>query len=772
MPEATAPPRAAATLHVRGVPDCELIEQVRLHGLALKLSELRTIAARLRRDPTLVEAHAFDAQWSEHCSYKSSRHYLSRLPTEGPTVMQGPQEDAGIVHLGEWQGKKYGIVIAHESHNHPSQVVPFEGAATGVGGIVRDVLCMGAQVIALADPLRFGPLDDPHCRYVAQGVVDGIAAYGNAIGVPNIAGDVYVHPGFADNCLVNVVALGLVEQADIIHSAAPPEAAGWDIVLVGKATDRSGFGGAAFSSLVLDEEDAEQNKSAVQVPDPFLKNVIMRASYRVFERVKERGLTVGFKDLGAGGIMGCTAELTANGGFGALVDLDRCPTSQENLPAAVIAVGETQERLTWVVPPEFTPELLAIYNEEFSLPQIARCAQAAVIGTVTREKDYVLRHQGEEVMRVPIEFLTGGIRYDRAFELPQPARETVPASTQPFDGALFERVLAHRDVASRRPIYERYDSVVRGTTSIPCGYADAGLIVPVPGAPLGCALAVDGNPRYAVLDPERAAEHAVAESVSNVVAVGARPAGLTDCLNFGNPEDPRQMGEFVAAVEGLARAARELAVPFVSGNVSLYNQAASGLAIPGSTIVACVGAVEDVSRSATAALKASGSPLYFLGAPAASYGGSVYAELAGIDDRVVPAIDYSALRAGIETLLEAHARGLVLAAHDVSDGGLLLSVAEMAFAANCRVGVQIDKDLHAGEAFGESGGFVVEVTDAAAFEELCRVHGAAVGRLGITIAEADLRGPNGFQRDLQALHEIWSAPLRNFYDDALVERAQ
>ena len=409
--------RAAA--HVATVPvldvagDVTLDADLRARGLALKVSEIRAIARELGRDPTIVEAHAFDAQWSEHCSYKSSRHYLTRLPVDGPTVMQGPQEDAGIVHLGTWAGVRYGVVIAHESHNHPSQVVPFEGAATGIGGIVRDVLCMGARLIAIADPLRFGPRDDSHCRYVAQGVVDGIAAYGNAIGVPNIAGDVYFNDGFRDNCLVNVVALGLVAQDDIIHSCAPPDAEGWDIVLVGKATDRSGFGGAAFSSLVLDDDDAEQNRGAVQVPDPFLKNVVMRASYRVFDVLRERGLTVGFKDLGAGGIMGCTAEIVASGGFGAIVDLDRCPTSQEGLPPAVIAVGETQERLTWVVPPSFTADLLAIYNEEFSLPQIARGACAAVIGTVTKDRRYVLRHDGATVMDVAIDLLTGGIRYDR-----------------------------------------------------------------------------------------------------------------------------------------------------------------------------------------------------------------------------------------------------------------------------------------------------------------------------------------------------------------------
>ncbi len=769
MPETTVTPSAPA-LRVRGVPDDELARDLRERGLALGVPDVRTVAARLRRDPTIVEAHAFDAQWSEHCSYKSSRHYLRRLPTEGPTVMQGPQEDAGIVHLGEWLGVRYGIVMAHESHNHPSQVVPFEGAATGIGGIVRDVLCMGARVIALADPLRFGPLDDPHCRYVAQSVVDGVAAYGNAIGVPNIAGDVYFHEGFRDNCLVNVVALGLIEQSRIIHSAAPPESAGWDIVLVGKATDRSGFGGASFSSLVLDAEDAEQNKGAVQVPDPFLKNVIMRASYRVFDVIAERGIVAGFKDLGAGGIMGCTAELVASGGFGAIVDLDRCPTSQEHLPAAVIAVGETQERLAWVVPPEFTPELLRIYNEEFSLPEVARGAQAAVIGTVTKDKEYVLRHAGAEVMHVPVAFLTGGVRYDRAHETPAPRRDEAPRADEvPFELALLARMLAHRDVCSRRAIYERYDSVVRGTTSIPCGYADAGVIVPIPGAPLGCALGVGGNPRYAVLDPERAAEHAVAEAVCNVVAVGARPAGLTDCLNYGNPEDPLQFGEFVAGIDGIARVARTLEVPFVSGNVSLYNQSASGRAIPASPIIACTGVLDDISRSATPALAAAGSALYFIGAIAPNLGGSVYAEVANVADMVVPALDAAALQVDIQALLAAHARGLVRAAHDVSDGGLLVALAEMAFAGGCALGVGLDVPLGTRAAFGEGGGFAVEAAPDGAFADLCREFGARVTRVGTTLADPVVREAGGREVALSDLHAAWSAPLADFYGDAAAE---
>jgi phosphoribosylformylglycinamidine synthase len=782
-------------------------------GIGLSDDEIRLIAERLGREPTLVELHAFDAQWSEHCSYKSSRVHLARLPTESPDVILGPGQDAGIVRLGEWEGETYGIVIAHESHNHPSQVVPFEGAATGVGGIVRDVLCMGARVIALADPLRFGPLDDPHSRYVAQGVVDGIAAYGNAIGVPTIAGDVYFHEGFKDNCLVNVVALGIVKEKEIIFSSAPAGSEGWDIVLIGKATDRSGFGGAAFSSLVLDEKDAEANKSAVQVPDPFLKNVIMRASYRAFDVIRDLGLTVGFKDLGAGGIMGCTAELVASGGYGARIELDRCPTSQPDLPPAVIAVGETQERLAWVVPPSFTPRLLQIYNEEFSLPEIARHACAAVIGTVTTEKDYVLTHHGEEVMNVPIDFLTAGVKYERAFErrtrIWPSVRDFDPVSEEtalgtpavrvqallnmwdqriPFDYDLPLKVLGHSDVSSRRTIYERYDSVVRGATSIPCGYADAGVIVPVAGAPFAVAVGLGGNPRYGVIDSRLAAEHAVCEAIRNVAAVGARPLGLTDCLNFGNPLEPAQMGDFVAAVEGLAVASRELAVPFVSGNVSLYNQASTGRSVPASPIVACVGVADDVSLVVSPKFKGPGHDLYFYGKFGSELGGSVLSEVRGLPRSRLESIDYDYVRAELEFIKRGLAAGAFLSVHDVSDGGVFVAVAEMAFGTHTEMrigatiafGTDIPWDSHVtgttGRLFGESGGFIVEASQNCA--------GWLSSVLELDYAERDFR--HNFQLwgrttetydleviledgrcmtwGLDALYESWASPLQNFYE--------
>ncbi len=755
-----------------------LIAERKRIGVALSPDEVRSIVAHLGRIPTDTELFAFDAQWSEHCSYKSSRHFLSRLPVEGPTVMQGPAEDAGILYLGRWAGARYGIVIAHESHNHPSQVVPFEGAATGVGGIVRDVLCMGAEVIGIADPLRFGRLEDPHCRYVAQSVVDGIAAYGNAIGVPNLGGDVYIDDSFDDNVLVNVVALGLIKENEIIHSHAPPDSIGYDIVLVGKATDRSGFGGASFSSLTLDDADAEANKGAVQVPDPFLKNVIMRASYRVFAEVRKLGIAVGYKDLGAGGFAGCSAELCASGGVGAEVELDRVPVSQADLPPAVIAIGETQERLCWIVPPSFTPLLLSIYNEEFSLPRISRSAAAAIVGKVVEGSRYVARHRGEVVMDVDLAFLTGGVRYDRPFTLPVPAAAppAQPYPRFPDAGAALDALIAHRDVCSRREIFQRYDGVVRGTTAIPLGAADAGVICPIPGAPLAVALAVAGNPRYGKLDPQLAAEHAVLEAVRNVVAVGARPLGLTDCLNFGDPSDPEHLGAMVAAIDGLSNAARRLETPFVSGNVSLYNQSKSGRTVAPSPIVACVGGIENIGLAASMAFKRKGSALYFVGQPEERLGGSVYADLLGIPDGTLPPIAYERVVGEIALMRAAYAGALVLAAHDVSDGGVLVGLAKMAFATyfGDRIGMRVDPCALDGRegvaAFTETCGFIVEVSDDTGFAALAKKQGVDVLRLGHTTAEYLFRFGD-MERRVDLLYDTWQAPLRDFYAPATVAGA-
>jgi phosphoribosylformylglycinamidine synthase subunit PurL len=724
-------------------------------SVALRDDELQRIVQRLGREPTMVELLAFDAQWSEHCSYKSSRRQVKRLPTSGASVVLGPGEDAGALHLGVHDGERYAVVVAHESHNHPSQIVPFEGAATGIGGIVRDVLCMGADVIAVADPLRFGRAENAtHARHVAQGVVDGIGSYGNPIGVPNLAGDAYFDQSFDENCLVNVVALGLVKENDIIHSYAPKGAEGWEILLVGKATDPSGFGGASFSSLTLDAQEAEVNKGAVQVPDPFLKNVLMRASYRVFALLREHKVAAAFKDLGAGGIMGCSAEITAHGGYGAEIDLDKVNVAVEGMAPEVIAVGETQERLLWILPPDIATEALRMYNEEFSLPEVAQNARATIVGRVTAEKRYVMRYRGEIVMDVESDFLTGSIHDDLPYT--EVIRHTGAVEELPAVDveSLFPRILAHRDVASREPLYRRYDAVVRGRTVMPRGAADAGVLAPIPGSRLGVALAVAGNPRYGKIDPGYAAEHAVVEAMRRVVAVGARPIGLTDCLNFGNPRKPDQYGAFVAAVDGLILAATELDLPFVSGNVSLYNESASGTAVPASAIVACVGTLDDVAHVVTPGLKEPGSVLLWIGSRELAVAGSVLGELLGVEGSL-PAISYEGERAAIGILHDAIARGVLRSSRAISDGGMLTALARLAFDAMLR-GRSIGAEIDFGNPLCEAGGFICEVSDDADIDL------TGVLRIGETIAGNELI-VNGAHFDIARLFEIWSAPLAEIF---------
>ncbi|MBV9056656.1 MAG: phosphoribosylformylglycinamidine synthase subunit PurL [Candidatus Eremiobacteraeota bacterium] len=724
--------------------------------VGLREDELERIAEGLGRRPSPVELYAFDAQWSEHCSYKSSRRHLRRLPSAGARVVLGPGEDAGIVHLGTHAGERYGIVVAHESHNHPSQVVPFEGAATGVGGVVRDVLCMGAEVVGLADPLRFGLTDDVrgHQAYVARSAVDGIGAYGNAIGVPNVAGDVYFERGFNDNCLVNVIALGIVKEDEVVRSYVPKEADCWDLVLVGKATDPSGFGGASFSSLTLDARDAQLNKSAVQVPDPFLENVLMRATYRVFALLRGLKIAAAFKDLGAGGIMGCSAEITGQGGCGADIDLDCVNVALPAMAPEVIAVGETQERLLWAVPPEISPELLRIYNEVFTLPEIACNARATVIGRVTSSERYILRHRGEVVMDVPSLLLTAHIDD----ELPYMEVIYHGGTTDELPAvdveSIFPKVLAHRDVCSREPLYRRYDSVVRGSTVLPRGSGDAGVLAPVTGSRLGVALAVAGNPRYGRLDPKYAAQHAVLEAMRRVVAVGAVPIGLTDCLNFGNPRKPEQYGAFIAAVDGLAHAATELDLPFVSGNVSFYNEGPDGAPIPASAIVACVGALDDVAAVVTPGLKGAGSSLLWVGSRELVVGGSVLADVLGIEGQL-PALSMSAERAAVAIVHDAVTRGVLRACRAVADGGMLTALARLAFDAML-AGRSIGAEIDFGNPLCEAGGFLCEVSDDSEIDV------TGVLRVGQTIDEPQLI-VNGVRFDVARLYEIWSRPLAELY---------
>ena len=714
----------AELVSVSLMDDAALGSFLRKHGLALKKEEARKVAELLERDPALTELHIFNTQWSEHSSYKSSRSVLKMLPTSAPNVILGPKEDSGIIELGEIDGERWGVVVSHESHNHPSQVVPYEGAATGVGGDIRDVLCMGAKVFAIADNLRFGDPDGKSgnkVRYIAGEVMNGIAGYGNAVGIPNICGDINFNGSFDENCLVNVVCLGVVREKDIIHSYAPRDAIGYDIILVGKATDNSGFGGAAFASLILDEEERESNRGAVQVPDPFLKNIIIRASYEVFEAARKKKVALGYKDLGAGGIMCATSEMCAAAGYGADISLDKVHTGMKGLPPYVIACSETQERMCWISPKSFTPAILRIYNEDFELPRISEGARAAVIGTVTGNEDYVLRQDGKVVCNAPVRVITQGIRYERKKREPKrDLKEPVLKEPSDYNGIAL-KILRHPNVASKMACYRHYDTTVMGNTIIHAGEADAGLMAPLPGSSYGVALKSDSNPRYNRIDPYWGAVNAVAESMRNVAAIGATPRGLTDCLNYGSPEREEAFWDFCEGVRGIADAASKIhqrgtsfPVPVISGNVSFYNESKSGTSVDPSPMVACVGIMEDYSKAITPRLKNEGSSLFLVGERKDELGGSVYYDLHSELGACVPKTDFEKEKHMIHAVIDAVGDGLITACHDISDGGLLACIAEMVLGgeADGRIGAEINADFSALPLsrilFSESSGFVME----------------------------------------------------------------
>ena len=725
------------TFDAAALGDEELRAALKTHALTLSPTEARRVQELLGRPPTLTELTLFDTMWSEHCSYKSSRPTLKEfLPTTGSNVIVGPVEDAGIVDFGTVDGVRYGVIIAHESHNHPSQVMPVEGAATGIGGIVRDVYCMGGEVIGTLDPLRFGwPHGDgaEHSRDIARQVVTGIWEYGNALGVPCLGGDAYFHPSFDDNCLVNVVAMGLVPADHITHSAVPPEAKDepYDLVLVGKPTDWSGMGGAAFASATLDAAAATENKGSVQVPDPFLKRVLTVANREVLRLAREAGLVVGFKDLGAGGVSCVTSELADAGGFGCDVDLAHVHTADDDIPARVVACSETQERYCLAVPARFTDEVLRVYNEEFALPTLYEGACASRIGAVTTDGVYRLRHGDRILSESPVETVTCGVSYTRE---EAPAPDPVPEGPKADEGpgseitAEWISLMGHVNVASREHLYRHYDPEVRGCTVLRPGEADAGVVAPVPGSDLGVALTADGNPLFGLADPYQAGARAVVESARNVACVGGRPACVTDCLNFGNPEVPEVFRQFREAVRGVGDACRAITLhaqgdeplPVVSGNVSFYNQSAAGNTVAPSPIVACVGNVADISHCRSLHFKAAGDFLYLIGLPDDGMGASLarFADLAVGNDRL-PELDMDKARAEIDVVCTLVEEGLVKAAHDVSDGGLAVCVAEMALGLEGQsllgATLAIPGDCAALTIreflFNERGGFVIEVDE-------------------------------------------------------------
>jgi len=735
-------------------------------GLRLAPVEITRMLELLGRDPTRVEATIFDTMWSEHCSYKSSRSVLKRyLPTESPDVILGPGEDAGVVRFGEHAGVSYALVLAHESHNHPSQVVPVEGAATGVGGIVRDVNCMGAEVIGILDALRFGDPEGARSatvREIVRGVVDGIWQYGDPLGVPNLGGDVFFSDRFDENCLVNVVALGLVRADQVVHSRVP-EAARQEpyvLVLVGKPTDETGFGGASFASAILDEE-AEGQRGHVQVPDPFLKRVLFEANRAALAWLQEQGAPFGFKDLGAGGIACVSSELAAAGGFGMDVDLDQVPTPEGDYPPEVIACSETQERFAFAVPERLAADLLAIYNETYALPLVYHGARAAVVGRVRTDAQYRILRRGQTVCEAPVEVITAGIQHDRPRRArPAQADETPLPPVRDHEG-LFRAMIASPNLASREPIVRYYDTEVQGRMVLRAGEADAGVLAPIPGSPLGCAITVDGNPWYVAADPYWGTAHVVAESLRNLVAVGARPVALTDCLNFGNPEDPEVFDEFERSVHGLGDAARALGpegaagppIAIVSGNVSFYNESSTGRAVEPSPIIAGLGVLDDYSVAIGSGLKRAGSILLLTGARQARLGASqLRFALTRDKGGALPVLDFDVERRRLYAVLDAVRQGLALSCHDIAEGGLAMAAFEMTLGGHASQGLGLQLPISglgdtAAEVrlYSEAPGFLLEA-DKAALPRLTALFanaGVDLTITGRTLAEPRFRVLDG-----------------------------
>jgi phosphoribosylformylglycinamidine synthase len=633
------------------------------HGLTPE--EYARICTTLGREPNLVELGVFSVMWSEHCSYKSSRVVLRDLPTEGPHVLQGPGENAGAVSIGDGLA----VVFKIESHNHPSFVEPYQGAATGVGGILRDVFTMGARPIANLNSLRFGSFDHPRTRYLVGGVVAGIGGYGNCVGVPTVGGEIYFDDAYKDNILVNAFTVGLVRTDRIFRAKAT--GVGNPVIYVGSKTGRDGIHGASLLASAEFGSETEQKRPTVQVGDPFTEKLLIEACLELMER----DAIVAIQDMGAAGLTSSSIEMAARGDMGIVLDLDLVPKRQANLTPYEILLSESQERMLMVAragAEDIVTEVFAKWDLD-----------AVVVGRVTDDQMYRVRFGGEEVAAIPISALADEApRYERPFEPPanldeiqQLDIEQIPAPGD-YNKTLL-RLLDAPTIASKAWVYGQYDSLVGSNTVVGPG-SDAA-VLRIKGTSKAIAISVDCNSRYCYLDPYVGAMIAVVEAARNVVCSGALPLGMTDCLNFGNPEKPEVMWQFRETIRGIRVACTTLGVPVVSGNVSFYNET-EGRSIPPTPTIALVGLISDVTHHTTQWFKGEGDAIVLLGRTREELGGSEYlALLHNIVRGTPPWIDLAIERNVQRVCRDAIRDGLVRSAHDVSEGGLAVALAECCF---------------------------------------------------------------------------------------------
>jgi phosphoribosylformylglycinamidine synthase len=676
--------------------DAQILER---HGL--KADEYERILAFMGREPNLTELGIFSVMWSEHCSYKSSRVHLRRLPTEGPQVLQGPGENAGAIDIGDG----FAAVFKIESHNHPSFIEPYQGAATGVGGIIRDIFTMGARPIALMNSLRFGPLEAPGTSRLLEGVVAGIAGYGNSIGIPTIGGEIVFEPTYAGNPLVNVFCLGIAKATDIIKGVA--SGTGNAVYYVGAKTGRDGIHGATMASAEFDDKSAEK-RPAVQVGDPFMEKLLLEACLEVMQT----DALVGIQDMGAAGLTCSTTEMGSRGGAGVEIDVSLVPQRESDMTPYEIMLSESQERMLLVVKRGREAEVERIFDK-WDL-------HAVRIGEVTSDGLLRVKDRGRVVAEIPNRALTDEAPvYRRPMEAPAYLQ-----SVQSLDLDALTSVPAGNDalltlvgsptIASKQWAYRQYDHMVQ-TNTVNLPGLGAG-VVRIKGTDRALALSVDGNGRYGYLDPRRGAMLAVAEAARNVACAGARPLGATNCLNFGNPERPAIMWQFARAVEGISEACRALGVPITGGNVSLYNET-EGRAIYPTPVIGVVGLLEHADRLVSTRFQGAGDIIVLLGNNGGELGGSEYLKVVhALVAGVPPAIDLEAERA-LQALLVALAEArLIRSAHDCSDGGFAVTLAECCFgsggvgAETTIAGVKVAAGAKINEAaalFGESASRVI-----------------------------------------------------------------
>ena len=685
--------------------DLEMISELMSIGLSgEEMSSVRDYFLSEGRDPSDIELEALGQAWSEHCCYKSSKYFMKRsfLGIDAPQKMLTDQ-DAGVVEFDD----DHAYVVGLESHNHPSAIGPYGGAATGVGGIIRDVLCMGAQPIALVDPLFFGPPETDygsiregvkHPKYIFEGVVAGIRDYGNRIGIPTVSGMINFHNGYTGNPLVNVGCVGIAKKEHIIHSAVGGP--GEIYILAGGRTGKDGIHGVTFASTELSSESEEKDRGSVQLGDPITKEPLIHACLEL----NETGLLGGMKDLGGGGLSCVSGEMALEGGCGAIIDLDKVPLKEKGLAPWEIWVSESQERMMVSVQPDNVEKVLHIFRKWDVL--------ANVIGKVIEEKRVIALWEGEEILNMDLEFFTKGPEYCRAFIPKVIERQGDEKPLGLTDKADLEsslmKLLSDPNIACKETVFRTYDHEVRARTIIKPsvgrifnpGPSDCAVMKPLKDSFRGIAITADVNPFMCELDPYRGTLSTAEESIRNLVATGARPHAITDCLNFGNPEKPDRLGDFVRSCEALGEVAKKFNLPVVSGNVSLYNETEYGNVPPTPTVM-MTGIIDDVNTSTTSDFKREGNIIYLVGRTLDEMGGSAFYRIMGGRSNIVPDLDLDLSKRTVEAILEAHDSDLILAAHDLSEGGLAVALTEMCIGGGLGADINIRRISSPME--GESG---------------------------------------------------------------------